>query len=752
MAYFLYRIGAWSVARRKLVLALWVGLLVIGGVGATSLAGDTSDVFTLPGTESQKAIDQLKEEMPGADGASGTIVFVAPEGLTVHDTKIQSAINDVVAFLSATTEPVGDAIPELLIATNPYETGLISPDETIALSSVSYSVPAVELSESAKDTLREAADIGRQGGMTIEIGGDVLAEVPEQGSAEIIGLIAAIIILLFTFGSLVAAGLPILTALIGVGLGMMGITIATGFVEMNSTAPTLAVMLGLAVGIDYALFIVTRHRQLMASGLSPEESAARATGTAGSAVVFAGATVIIALVALFVINIPFLTVMGLAAAATVAIAVIIAVTLIPALLGFAGNTIDRFRVPGRRIHAGLGSDRTALGARWGQFVTRRAPIVLASCLVFIAIFAIPLSKLELGLPDNGSKSTSTSERRSYDLIANAFGPGFNGPLVVAANLRAIDDVEVGTAALDAALNRFVSEGKVISVAPAGASEDGLILIYSIVPLTGPAHHDTATLVDSLRESLGVLRAETGVDAMVTGMTALNIDITNRLGQALPLYGTIVVGLALVLLMLVFRSILVPIKAAIGFVLSVIVAFGATVAVFQWGWMKAVIGLSQPAPIISILPILLLGILFGLAMDYEVFLVSRIREDFVHNGDATQGVIEGVRHSARVIVAAGLIMVVVFSAFVLSSDPNMKMIGFALAAGIFADAFIVRMTIVPAALSLMGNRAWWLPRWLDHTLPNVDIEGEGLIRRISENPDSGMADEKSTNSKDTRSSS
>lgn len=717
MAYVLYRLGRWSVARRGTVLAIWAVILIVGIVGAATLAGETSDVFTLPGTESQEAIDQLAQEMPGAGGGSATVVFQAPAGETLDNPEYMDAIAQTVERLSEA--------PDVVNATDPIESQSVSQDETIAFSSVAYGRVAAELDDTAKSALEAAPEPARQAGLVVEIGGDVLAETPNEGGAEIIGLVAAVIVLLFTFGSLVAAGLPILTALIGVGIGMMGITIATGFTDMSSTAPTLAVMLGLAVGIDYALFIVTRYRQLMATGLDAQECAARAVATAGSAVVFAGATVVIALVALVVVGIPFLTVMGAAAAGTVTIAVLIAVTLLPALLGYARNTIDRFRVPGVRIHSGLGTGRDAAGLRWGRFVTGHAPIILAVALLVVAVFGIPASRIEMGLPDDGSKSTTTSERRAYDLLAEGFGPGFNGPLIVAADVTGSDDPEAGLAELEEGL----ALDNVAAVAQAGASESGGTVIFSVIPLTGPAHPDTASLVDDIRSVARVVKADTGVVAKVTGSAAMNIDITKKLAQALPVYGIVVVGLALVLLTIVFRSILVPIKAALGFVLSVLVSFGATVAVFQWGWLKDVIGLSQPGPIISIMPILLLGILFGLAMDYEVFLVSRIREDYVHNGDARSGIVEGIRHSARVIVAAGLIMVVVFSAFVLSGDPNVKMIGFALAVGVFADAFIVRMTIVPSVLALLGERAWKIPGWLDRIIPNVDIEGASLTEKL-----------------------
>jgi putative drug exporter of the RND superfamily len=718
MAHLLYRLGRWSVRWRRLVVSVWLAVLIAGVIAASTLAGETNDSFELPGTESQDAIDQLAKEMPGAGGAMAQVVFQAPEGAMLRDPPLAAAIDDTVHALAAA--------PDVVNVTDPFTIGAVAGDGTIGFSTVSYATTAGELSDDAKAALEAAPEVARDAGLTVEIGGDALAHTPHAGAAEAVGLVAAMIILLFTFGSVVAAGLPIVTALVGVGLGLAGITAATGFVDMNSTAPTLAIMLGLAVGIDYALFIVTRHRQLMATGLPPEESAARAVGTAGSAVVFAGAVVVIALLGLLVVGIPFLSVMGLAAAGTVAGCVLIAVTLLPALLGFAGTTVDRFRVPGMRLHSGLGTRRDALGLRWGRFARRRAAPLLVVALAGLTVFAIPALDIEMGLPDDGTKSTDTTERRAFDLLAEGFGPGLNAPLIVAVDATGASDPETAVADVGEALAPL---DNVVVVAPPMFNRGGDFAIVTVIPATGPSDPSTATLVSDIRSTTAGLEATTGAIASVTGAIAVNIDITDTLGAALPVYALIVVGLALVLLTMVFRSLLVPLKAVLGFLLSVVVSFGATVAVFQWGWLAGPLGVDQTGPIISILPILLLGILFGLAMDYELFLVSRIREDYVHNGTARDGVVQGVRHSSRVIVAAGLIMISVFSAFVLSNDPNVKMIGFALAVGVLADAFVVRMTIVPAVLSLLGERAWRIPAWLDRILPNIDIEGEALAAQL-----------------------
>lgn len=727
MANYLYRLGKLAARRRKLVLGIWLAVLVLAVVGASTLSGETSDVFELPGTEAQEAIDQLADKMPGAGGATARVVLQAPEGTTIADPEVAEAV-------TATVDALKSA-PEVVNVTDPLQGGGVSRDGTIIYANVTYADPAAALSDEVKAALENAPRPALDAGMAVEFGGDALAESPHAGAAEVIGLLVAIVVLLFTFGSVVAAGLPILTALIGVGIGIAGITTATGFMDMSSTAPTLAIMLGLAVGIDYALFIVTRHRQLLATGLEPEEAAARAVGTAGSAVVFAGATVIIALIGLVVVGIPFLTVMGFAAAGTVAVCVLIAITLLPALLGFAGRTIDRLRVPGVRVHSGLGSGRDAAGLKWGRFVVRRAGVVLVAGLAFVGLFVAPALDIQLGLPDAGTASTELTQRRAFDLLAEGFGAGFNGPLIVTVDTVGSQDPTAAVAAVTEAISPL---DNVAAVAPPIPSEDGSLSIVTVIPTTGPSDPDTAALVDDIRDATASVEEGTGAVASVTGAAALNIDITDKLASALPIYALVVVGLALVLLTMVFRSILVPIKAALGFLLSVIVSFGATVAVFQWGWFAELIGVKETGPIISILPILLLGILFGLAMDYEVFLVSRIREEYVHGASAKDAVVEGVRHSSRVIVAAGLIMIAVFAAFILSGDSTVKMIGLALAMGVFADAFVVRMAIVPAVLSLLGDRAWTLPRWLDRIIPDVDIEGSALSEQLDETPEPELA--------------
>ena len=570
--------------------------------------------------------------------------------------------------------------------------------------------------------------------MQVEFGGGIVAEHSET-SAESAGMMVALVVLAITLSSLLAAGLPLITAIFGVAIGLTGLTAMSGVIEVSETAPTLATMLGLAVGIDYALFILARHRQNIGDGLEPREAAAQATATAGSAVVFAGATVVIALVALMVVNIPFLSVMGLAAAATVSVAVLIALTLLPALLGFCGMRITRVnRVLGYRPGRGPGAaPRETASVRWARFVTRRPLAVLVVCLATLGVAAVPAMHMQLGLPDGGSQPESKTERRAYDLLTEGFGPGFNAQLTIAVDAPKLSSAEEKNLAdnLGKELAKFPG---VATVSPAVQNEKGDVTIVSVTPTTSPASDKTEELVSLIRAEADKVHAQNpDVTGYVTGQTATNIDTADRLSASLPMYVAVVLGLALVLLTVVFRSILVPIKAAAGFLLSIAASMGVVVWIFQDGNLADLFGVAQPGPIVSFLPVLLIGILFGLAMDYEVFLVSRMREAYVHSGKARESVVTGYGQSGRVVTAAALIMTAVFGAFLLTDDPIVKSIGLSLAVGVLADAFIVRMTIVPAVMTLLGNRAWWLPRRLGRVLPNLDIEGEQLVKGLGGAP-------------------
>ncbi|WP_432025413.1 MMPL family transporter [Streptomyces sp. 1222.5] len=719
MATFLYRLGRLAFRRRHFVALIWVALLTLAGVGAASApaAGNTS--FSIPGTEAQKAFDLLEQRFPGmsADGATARVVFKAPAGEKMTDAGNKATVKKTVKELASGSEVTSVA--------DPYLAHAVSKNGTVAYASVKYDVSGMELEDSSRDALKEAAKDARDAGLTVEVGGDALTATPETGSSEVIGIAIAAVVLVITFGSLLAAGFPLLTAIIGVGIGVSTIAALASALDLGSTTSTLASMIGLAVGIDYALFIVSRYRAELAEGREREEAAGRAVGTAGSAVVFAGLTVVIALVGLSVVNIPMLTKMGVAAAGTVAIAVLIALTLIPALLGYAGRRIK----PAGQKSKLLGGGRTPkkpgrpnMGTRWASFVVRRPVAVLLLGVLGLGAAAIPAASLELGLPDDGSQPVSTTQRRAYDLLSEGFGPGFNGPLMVVVDAKdSAHPKKVFTEVGD----RIEGLKDVVTVTPATPNKAGDTATITVVPKSKPSSKTTEDLVHSIRDEGTEIGQKTDSEILVTGSTAMNIDVSQKLNDALLPYLALVVGLAFLLLIVVFRSVLVPLKAALGFLLSVLAALGAVVAVFQWGWLSGLMNVEQTGPVMSMMPIFMVGVVFGLAMDYEVFLVTRMREAYVHGEKPSQAVVTGFRHGARVVTAAAVIMIAVFSGFIGSSESMVKMIGFGLAVAVFFDAFIVRMAIVPAVLALLGKRAWWLPKWLDRALPNVDVEGEGL---------------------------
>jgi putative drug exporter of the RND superfamily len=711
MSSYLYRLGHWAFRRRWLVLGSWIALLV--GVGALSQAvkTDTNDAFNVPGTESQRALDLLDEKFPGSGGATARVVFAAPAGHTLDEEQYGKVVDPTIA--------AAQKVPQAVTTGEQFgESFTMSKDKTVGFADLHFGVPVADLKDETKDALEKVAEPARKAGLQVEFSGGVIATGEgESSSSEQIGVIVAFFVLLVTFGSALIALLPLVTALIGVAIGISAIFALTSVTELNSTAPILATMIGLAVGIDYALFIVSRHRQQLADGLEPEESVARAVATAGSAVVFAGVTVLIALAGLLVVGIPFLSVMGLAAAGTVAIAVLIALTLLPAILGFVGQRAAR----GRKPRPG-----PTMGLRWAQLVTRRPLVAIGAVVVLLLLAATPALHLRQGLPDDGTKATDTTERKSYDLLTKGFGPGFTGPLTIAIDSTGKPYPQEITKQAVGLLKRFPG---VAAVSDPLANKSGDVAIIIVTPTTSPSSEATKDLVGRMRDLASDVRQESGIDAMVTGTTAINLDTSDKLTAALPVFVVLVVGLALILLMLVFRSIMVPLKAVAGFLLTIAAALGAVVWIFQSGNLADVLGVASTSPIVSFLPILMVAILFGLAMDYEVFLVSRMRESYVHTGRARDATVTGFQASARVVTAAALIMIAVFSGFILDDDVVIKSIGFALAFGVLVDAFFVRMTLVPAVLALLDRRAWWLPKWLDKRMPNLDIEGEKLMHDL-----------------------
>jgi RND superfamily putative drug exporter len=712
VAVYLYKLGRWAYRKRWLVVLIWLIALVGTGVVSATLSADNTESFEIPGTESQQALDLLEDRFPGEDqaGASGRVVFAAPDGESLTDPDNQAAVEQVMADLNA--------LPGLVAAAEPLSPGTMVEDGSVAFSSIGYE--ASLLSAEEQEALFAVAESGRELGLTVEIGGDIAFEQAEQAGGEFLGLGVAVIVLVITFGSFIAAGMPLLNAIIGVGVTISAIGIAAAFTDLSEDSSILALMLGIALAIDYSLFIASRYRHELSLGRPGEEAAGRAVGTAGNAVVFAGLTVMIALAGLTVIGIPLLGQMGLAAAFAVAMAVIIALTMLPALFRFAGRRILGGRIPGLRLRDPEAEGNT-LGRRWVNMVTNNPIKVLVVALATIGVLAAPALSLQLGLPDEGTFGEETTQRQAYDLLAEGFGPGFNGPLIGV--LDAIDSSDPD-AALEQAVAGIESMDNVGAVFPLGFNDAGDTARFQVIPETGPGDESTEDVVHAIRDFSGQLEADTGARAVVTGATAINIDFNEKISSALIPYLAVVVGLSFLLLILVFRSILVPLKAAIGFLLTMAATFGATVAIFQWGWLAGLLGVQQVGPIISFLPVFLIGLVFGLAMDYQVFLVTRMHEEHVHGMAATPAIRTGFQHGARVVAAAAIIMMSVFGGFILGDD-FIKQVGFALSFAVFIDAFVVRMTIVPAVLQLLGERAWSLPGWLDRILPDVDVEGEKL---------------------------
>ncbi|MFG2404938.1 MMPL family transporter [Streptomyces brevispora] len=726
MAAFLDRLGRLAFRRRWRVLAVWVVALVAAGM-ASALAPAAPDAsYSMPGTESQRAFDLIEERFPAgstgsaaSEGASAKLVFVAPEGQKVTDQANRAVIDEVLGKVAG--------LDQVVRAADPYGTDAVSKDGSTAYASVTFDVKAKDVDDAVKQDLEQAVAEGRGAGLTVEVGGSVLATQPSGGATELVGVVVAAVVLLITFSSLAAAGLPLLTALIGVGIGAATIMALSSALGLSSATSTLAMMLGLAVGIDYAMFIVSRYREERARGLAPQDAAGVAVGTAGSSVVFAGLTVVIGLAGLSVVGIPTLTQMGLAAAGTVALSVLVAVTLVPALLGiFPRAALARSeRRPARRgARSGAVEGKANLGSRWARLVVRRPLLVLLAGVATLGVVALPAAQLHLGTAGDGSKPTSTTERRAYDALAYGFGPGFNGPLTIVVDAKSAQDPK---SAVEASVQEISAVDGVVSVSEARFNTAGDTAIFSATPATDPQDERTSELIHALRDDRPTTEKTTGATFMVSGSTAGNIDSDQKVQGALIPYLGLVVGLAFLLLLIVFRSVLVPLKAALGFLLSVLAALGAVVAVFQWGWLAGLLGVHQTGPIMNTMPIVMVGIVFGLAMDYQVFLVTRIREAHLEGERPGQAIVSGFNHSARVVAAAAVIMISVFSGFIGVSEPMIKMIGFGLATAVLFDALVVRMTIVPAVLALLGERAWTMSRWLERIVPRVDVEGHTLTR-------------------------
>jgi RND superfamily putative drug exporter len=716
VASMLYRLGATCARHRWRVIGVWLIVLVAAVALAGAVRQPVSTAFSVPGTQSQRAIDLLDTHYPGAGGAQAQIVFSTAGTGRLTSPARRTAIEASLALLRRA--------PEVVAVTDPFRGGTVSADGRIAFATVAYPVSVDKVSAAAKSALLHSGGVARRAGLVVDIGGAVAAP-SSTSSTDVLGLIVALLVLALTFGSALAAAIPLVTALVGVGTALAGILALSAVVSESSTAPILATMIGLAVGIDYALFISTRHRQQLVAGTEVGESIARAVATAGSAVCFAGTTVVVALAALVVARIPFLTVMGLCGAAGVFIAVAVALTLVPALLSLLGDRLLRAGRARRQIARQAAPGYRAAGRRWVEFVTRRPGPVIVVAAVALLTLASPALHIRLALPDAGTQPTSETDRRAYDLISKGFGPGFNGPLLlVIAASKAENPIVVARG--------LAKEGRgiadIASVSAPLQNPSRTVTLVDIVPKSGPTDPQTKTLVAAIRQRAALVRKHTGAVILVTGTTAVNIDASARLAAALPPYLAVVVLLCLLLLTLVFRSLLVPLKAVVGYLLSVAAALGAVTWVFQGGRLRGFFGVPTSSPVVSFVPILLLGVLFGLAMDYEVFLVTPIREAHSKRDDPVANVVTGYTASARVVAAAAIIMTSVFASFITTEDLIVKSIGFTLAFGVLVDAFVVRMTLVPAVLALLGRAAWWLPRWLAAVLPTVAIEDDNVRAR------------------------
>lgn len=727
MASLLAGIGGWSARHRWWVIVAWLLILVAAVGSAKAFATPLDDAFTVKGLKSITTLSTVDHEFPAASASGGRVVFAAPD----HQ-KLTAADEATVAGLAARLSKV----PGVTSVVDPFASrqaaGALSPDGRIGYLSVALK-PTGETdgqanppSDATSAGITRAIDQAKSS--ELEVTADSgLVNVASAASSQLVGIIIAFLVLLVTFGSFLAAGLPLVTALFGLGVSVEGIYAASALVDVNSIAPLFAILIALAVGIDYTLFIVNRHRRQLLEGMGVRESIRLATGTAGSAVFFAAATVIVALAGLSVVGVQFLTQMGLAAAFGVFVALVVSLTLTPALLSLSGRAILGRR--GKRRIGQPSSTKPGPASRWVALVAHRPFVFSVAAVALLAVLALPVLGLRLGLPNDGSEASAATQRQAYDLVGTGFGPGVNGPILVLA--RGVSDPSDVTS-----IGRGL--GKMAGVAhaiPSGVR--GSDALFTVIPTTGPSDAATETLVHALRDSGGIKDLPAGVRVDVTGETAVQIDISQRLLDALPLYLALIVGFAFLLLVVVFRSILIPLKATLSFLLSLGATLGATVAVFQWGWLGALFGVDPAAPLLSFLPILVVGVLFGLSMDYEMFLVSGMRERRVHGATSTQAVSAGFGQGAKVVAAAALIMIGVFGNGAIAGSSTIKPIAFALAMGVLVDAFVVRMTLVPAVMTLFGDRAWWLPRWLDRVMPDADIEGASL-ERVGVTPPSAAA--------------
>ena len=713
----LERLGRWVAVHRRLVVVVWlVGVLSLVGINRVG-GGDAIDDFRVPGVESQAAVDLLEERFPQRAGATAMVVFHVEEG-AITDPASADAIAATVAEVRGLEDVLG--------VTDPLAgQRSISPDGMTAFSAVQFGGSTSELGRGALEALVDTAGPAEAAGVQVEFGGELPTVLKErsEGPGEMIGMVAALIVLWFTFRSLVATVLPLGVAVVGLATGLSIVGLLSGMIDIPSIAPRLGTMIGLGVGIDYALFVLSRHRDQLAGGMDVVTSIGRTNGTAGQAVVVAGGTVVVAILGLQMAGIPFVAALGYSASIVVAIAVLVAITLLPALLGIAGSRVlPRSHRNGEIVATEAPSHRGWV--RWAGWVAHhpwRSAITATAVLIALAI---PMLDMRLGQADAGTDPTSTTHRRAYDLLAAGFGDGFNGPLLIVVDLGANPGADSDLAPLEQITATVSADPGVRAVSPPEVNTDGDTALLTAIPTTKPQDQATSDLVHRLRDEL-LPAATDGSDAtaIVGGPTARFIDQSDKIADRLPWFIAAVVSMSFLLLMVVFRSILVPLKAALLNLLSIGAAYGVVVAVFQWGWGRSLIGLDEAVPIASFVPMMMFAILFGLSMDYEVFILSRIREEYHRGHSNIDSIVEGLGATAGVITAAALIMISVFVGFVASDDPVVKMMGVGLATAVAVDATIVRMVLVPSTMALVGDANWWLPRWLDRILPHLDMESD-----------------------------
>ena len=710
MSRFLDRVGQASATHPWRVITAWLFGLGAVTILAGAAGGEPVDDFRLPGSDAQRAADILDEGFPARAGGDAVVVFATAEG-RMTDPDNAAAVRDAMTAVAR--------LPHVIGVSDPLAPAAMAPDGSITRSEVRYDRPTNELGTATFEDLDAALASADRAGLRAEIGGSLAAWEPatEVGSEQI-GVLVAMVVLLLSFGSVVAMLLPIGLALLSVAGGLTLVAVLSSVADVPTSAESIALMIGLGVGIDYSLFVVTRFRALRTAGEPVSRAVGHAAATAGMAVLFAGVTVIIAIGGLALSGIWAVGMLGVAVSVVVAVTILAALTLLPALLGLLGRWIDRLRLPWLRHRSPKAHSGAAY--RWGLAIVRRPVVAVTAALAVLLVLAVPVLGLRLGQTDDGSQPESTTRRQAFDLLADGYGPGFNGPLVLVATGAAADDPAV-IGKLAAAI---ADDPGIASVDPSVSNDDATVTVLQAYPRSAPHDADTARTVERLRAvTIPAAASGANLDVLVTGETAGWVDLTDQMAQRLPVVIIAVVALSFVLLTIAFRALFVALKAAVLNILSIGVGYGVVVAVFQWGWGKDIVGLAETVPIVSWVPLMMFAILFGLSMDYEVFLISSIREAHRRTGDTAQAVADGLASTARVITAAAVIMMAVFGAFVAHPDPVVKMVGLGLAVAVLVDATLVRMVLVPGTMVLLGRANWWLPRWLDRILPTIDIEGE-----------------------------